>query len=209
MDALAGSREWFAGASDAVVGLVAAVPQDAWEGPGLGEWSVRELVAHTLRAWTTVHDYLGEPVPAEGTPGLTAAQYLARGLVLPGIHEGVAQRARDDVARLGTDPAGAARAVADEVTALVATVVDERLLPTRIGVMTVGEYLRTRAFELTVHGLDVARAVGVTVPEDLAGCVPPALVLVAEVAAERGLAAPLLEAATGRAPLPDGFSLLS
>lgn len=209
MDAQAGSREWFAGASDAVVGLVAAVPEDAWEEPGLGEWSVRELVAHTLRAWTTVRDYLGEPVPAEGTPVLTAAEYLARGLVLPGIHEGVAQRARDDVARLGTDPAGAARAVADEVTALVATVVDERLVPTRIGVMTVGEYLRTRAFELTVHGLDVARAVGLALPDDLAGCVPPALVLVAEVAAERGLAAPLLEAATGRAPLPDDFSLLS
>ena len=82
-------------------------------------------------------------------------------------------------------------------------------MPTRIGVMTVGEYLRTRAFELTVHGLDVARAVGLTLPDDLAGCVPPALVLVAEVAAERGLAAPLLAAATGRAPLPHDFSLLS
>jgi uncharacterized protein (TIGR03083 family) len=209
MDAQAGSREWFAGASAAVVDLVATVPEDAWERPGLGEWSVRELVAHTLRAWTTVRDYLAEPVPAEGTPVLTAAEYLARGLVLPGIHEGVAQRARDDVARLGTEPAGTARAVADEVTALVATVVDERLVPTRIGVMTVGEYLRTRSFELTVHGLDVARAVGLALPDDLAGCVPPALVLVAEVAAERGLAAPLLEAATGRAPLPDDFSLLS
>jgi uncharacterized protein (TIGR03083 family) len=198
MDAAADPREWFAVASDAVVDVVAAVPDDAWERPGLGEWTVRELVAHTVRAWTTVRDYLAEPVPRDGTPAITASEYLAQGMALPGIHEGVAQRARDDAAVLGDDPAAAARESATEVGALLGCEPDDRLLPTRIGVMTLGEYLRTRAFELTVHGLDVARAAGLEAPSGLRAAAVPALGLAAEFAGRRDDAVTLLATATGR-----------
>ena len=198
MDAVADPREWFAVASDAVVDVVAAVPDDAWERPGLGEWTVRELVAHTVRAWTTVRDYLAEPVPRDGTPAITASEYLAQGMALPGIHEGVAQRARDDAAVLGDDPAAAAREAATEVDALLGREPDDRLLPTRIGVMTLGEYLRTRAFELTVHGLDVARAAGLEAPSGLRAAAVPALGLAAEFAGRRDDAVTLLATATGR-----------
>jgi uncharacterized protein (TIGR03083 family) len=204
MDAAADPRQWFAVASDAVVDLVAAVPDDAWERPGLGEWTVRELVAHTLRAWTTVCDYLDEPVPPPGTPALTAARYLAQGMAVPGIHEGVARRARDDAAALGERPAGAARAAAASARERVDTEPGDRLLPTRIGVMTLDEYLRTRAFELTVHGLDVARATGLGTPSGLRAAAVPAVGLAAEFAGERGDAVALLAAATGR-PTAAGY----
>jgi uncharacterized protein (TIGR03083 family) len=208
MDASTVPREWFAAASAAVVEVVADVPDDAWAAPGLGEWSVRELVAHTLRAWTTLRDYLADPVPPADSPVLTAAQYLAGGLTVPGIHEGVAQRARDEVATLGEDPSSVVRELAGATTALVDGLPDDRLLPTRFGVLTLAEYLRTRAFELTVHGLDVVRATGQPAPAALTGCAAPALALVAEVAGERGMAVPLLTVATGRGALPDGYSLM-
>ncbi len=208
MDAAADPREWFAAASSAVVALIAAVPDDAWERPGLGEWDVRELAVHTFRSWTTVRDYLAEPVPPAGTPVLTAGEYLARGMAAPGIHEGVAQRARDDAAALGRDLAPVARELWQTVTDLVTTEPDDRLLPTRIGVMTLGEYLRTRAFELTVHGLDLVRATGVAAPPDLVAAAVPALGLAAEHAGERGDAVALLEAATGRGPLDPGYGRL-
>ncbi|HMM96412.1 maleylpyruvate isomerase N-terminal domain-containing protein [Phycicoccus sp.] len=208
MDPQIDARRWFGAASDAAVSLVARVPDDAWERPGLGEWTVRELVAHLLRAWTTVRDYLGEPRPADGTPLLTAAAYLAQGLLLPGIHEGVADRARAEVGSLGADPAAAVRAVAGAARAVVDAEAGDRLLPTRIGPMRLDDYLRTRALELTLHGLDVCRATGLPVPADLEACTVPALVLLAEVAGERGLATDLVEALGGRAVLAPGFTLL-
>jgi uncharacterized protein (TIGR03083 family) len=209
MDAATDPRTWFADASAAVLAVVSVVPDDAWDRPGLGEWDVRELVAHTLRAWTTVRDYLGREVPPPGAPALSAAAYIAQGLTLPGVHDGVAQRARDDVGALGEDPAAVARQRADDAAALVADEPDDRLLPTLVGVMTLAEYLRTRAFELTVHGLDVVRAVGLEVPAELAACAVPALALAAEVAAERGSAVPLLAAVCGRVPLPETYTLLA
>lgn len=208
MDAATDARTWFARGSDAAVALVARVPARAWEQPGLGEWTVRELVAHLMRAWTTVHDYLLEPVPPADTPVLTAAGYIAQGLVLPGIHEGVADRARTEAAGLGDDPAGAVREAAAATAAAVRTEPDDRLVPTRIGPMLLGGYLRTRALELTIHGLDLCRATDLPVPADLEACTVPALGLLAEVAAERGLASDLLEAASGRRALPAGYTLL-
>jgi uncharacterized protein (TIGR03083 family) len=198
VDAAADPREWFAVASDAVLDVLASVPDEHWHRPGLGEWTVRELVAHTVRAFTTVRDYLAEPVPRDGTPTITAAEYLAQGMALPGIHEGVAQRARDDAAALGDDPAGAAREAAATVVELLGGEPDGRLLPTRIGVMTLGEYLRTRAFELTVHGLDIARAAGLVAPPGLRAAAVPAIGLAAELAGRRDDAVALLAAATGR-----------
>ena len=209
MDSSTDPRTWFAAAADAVVAVVAAVPHHAWDRPALGEWTVRELTAHTLRAWTTVRDYLAEPVPPAGSPTLSAARYVAGGVTVPGVHEGVAQRARDEVPALGEDPAAVVRAVAGEAAARVTDESDDRLVPTRFGIMTLPEYLRTRAFELTVHGLDLVRAVGVEPPRDLTACAVPALALTAEVAGERGAARPLLDAVTGRTPLPADYTLLA
>ena len=209
MDARTEPRAWFSAASDAVVEVVAAVPDDAWSRPGLGEWSVRELVAHVLRAWTTVRDYLAEPVPPAGTPVLSAAAYLAGGLTLPGVHEAVAERARAEVVSLGGDPAAAVRDLARETADLVAATPADRLVPTRFGALLLDEYLRTRAFELTVHGLDVVRATGLPAPQALTDAAVPTIALLAEAAGERGSAVTVLEALAGRAALPPDFTLLS
>lgn len=209
MDARTDARVWFAATSDAVVEVVESIPDDAWSQPGLGEWSVRELTAHVLRAWSTVRDYLAEPVPADSTATLTAAEYLVVGLTLPGVHEGVAERARAEVASLGDDPAAAIRALARDTTDLVAATPDARLVPTRFGALRLDEYLRTRAFELTVHGLDLVRATGVPAPPALEAAAVPTLALLAEAAGERGSAVPVLLALAGRMPLPSDLTLLS
>ena len=45
-----------------VAGLVQALPDTAWHGPGLGEWGMRALVGHTSRALLTVEQSLDTPV---------------------------------------------------------------------------------------------------------------------------------------------------
>ena len=81
------------------------------------------------------------------------------------------------------------------------------LLTTPVGGMRLRDYLPTRTLELVVHTCDLLAAVGGE-PD-----VPPqpgaaALALVAGFAADRGTAGPLLLAATGRGPLPSGFTVL-
>ena len=78
------------------------------------------------------------------------------------------------------------------------------LVTTIAGGMRLADYLPTRTFELVVHGLDLARALGepLDVPARPAA---EALSLVAGLAVTRGQAGALLLAATGRTT---GFSVL-
>ena len=80
-------------------------------------------------------------------------------------------------------------------------------MTTPFGTMTLTAYLPTRAFELTVHGLDLARAVEVAPCTDLALAARAALSLVAALATTDQAVSALL-ALTGRHGLPEGFSLL-
>lgn len=41
-------------AADAFVDLVDRVPDDRWNGPGLGDWDLRALIGHAARAISTV-----------------------------------------------------------------------------------------------------------------------------------------------------------
>ena len=59
-----------------------------------------------------------------------------------------------------------------------------------------------------MHGLDVATAGGVRVPDPTTASIRHALRLAIDRAAEREEDALLLRALTGRAPLPPGFSVL-
>lgn len=177
---------------------------DRWDRPALGVWDVRALVGHTTRALLTVEQYLADPAPAAvlHSPGayLRATSAMAAG-------PGVADRGRAAGADLGADPLAAATAVVDRVLPLVAAQDGTALLTTVGGGMRLSDYLPTRTFELVVHTCDLARALGL--PAD-----PPAepaaqaLAVVTEAAALGGSAGPLLLAATGRAPLPEGFSVL-
>jgi hypothetical protein len=73
--------------------------------------------------------------------------------------------------------------------------------------MRLEEYLRTRTFELVVHGLDISRASGVEAAYD-DDVLLDATTLAAEIAVLRGAAPAVLLALTGRDPLPPGFTLL-
>ena len=55
----------YVAAARAVADLVRRIPPDAWDGPGLGEWSMRDLVGHTSRSLVTVIEYFARPVERE------------------------------------------------------------------------------------------------------------------------------------------------
>jgi uncharacterized protein (TIGR03083 family) len=198
-----GSRQAFADAAGWFVTVVRKV-DDRWADPGLGEWDVRALVGHTSRSLLTVEAYL--QVPAERVDVESpAAYYVASRAVASG--PGVAQRGRDAGAALGADPAAAVAEIAARVLPLVDSRDGSELLTSVAGGMRLADYLPTRTFELVVHTLDLAAALG------LAEEPPPlparaALGLLAELAVADGLAGPLLLAATGRTSLPPGFSVL-
>ena len=121
-----------------------SVRPEQWDSPGLGEWSVRDLVGHTSRALLTVETYIGRPAPTVEL--MTPADYfvaVAASLANPAQ---VAQRGRDPGAALGQDPIKAVREIAARVLALVATADDAQTLSTPVGGMRLADYLPTRIF---------------------------------------------------------------
>ena len=182
--------------TEAAHGFLATVDRvgDRWEAPGLGEWDVRALVGHTSRSFLTVESYLARPA-ATVEVGSPAGYYAATRAVASSPE--VAARGRDAGAALGEAPAAAVHEVAARVLALVGTCDGTELVTTIAGGMRLADYLPTRTFELVVHGLDLARALGE--PLDVPALpAAEALRLVSELAVTGGQAGPLLLAATGR-----------
>jgi uncharacterized protein (TIGR03083 family) len=196
-------RHTFAEAADVFAQLVRAIPPDAWDGPGLGEWDLRSLVGHTSRSLITVETYLGQPANSEDVPS-AAAYYSAISAVDPAA---VAGRGREAGRALGDDPVAAVRSLVPRVLALVQRA-ENPLITTVAGGMRLRTYLPTRTLELVVHGLDIATAVDLPAPDYR----PAVLSEVAEVAAGaavlQGRGLELIRALTGRAPLADGFSVV-
>src|SRR6188768_4548096 len=74
---------------------------DRWQQPGLGEWSVRDLVGHASRSFLTIETYAARP--AESVEIASPSDYyLATRAIAAGPD--VAQRGRDAAAALGADP---------------------------------------------------------------------------------------------------------
>ncbi|MFM2069977.1 MAG: hypothetical protein RLZZ623_240 [Actinomycetota bacterium] len=129
-----------------------------WDAHGLGEWTVRQLAAHTLRAFTTIEIYLA----SEHTVDVdleTATNYFRVALADPTVHIGIAERGREGALTL-TDPVGEARAVADRVLAVVDGTDPERVVETFVGGLAFREYLAGRVVELTLHTTDLQAATG-------------------------------------------------
>jgi uncharacterized protein (TIGR03083 family) len=152
-------RELFATAAESFAGLVARIPDGAWSRNGLGEWTVRELVGHTLRAVLTAVAYL--ETPAEVATMASPSEYYSVVRSTAGLHEAVAARGRKSGEELGEDPAATVRqAVQDGVRRVRAADLD-RVVSVSGGSMRYGSYLPTRVVELVVHSDDLARATGV------------------------------------------------
>jgi uncharacterized protein (TIGR03083 family) len=188
-----GSVTAFRDASGFLVEAVRLVPDSAWDTPGLGSWSVRELVAHANRGHTTVEEYLLRPQP----PQPPDSTYFTE--------EAIAARGREAVRALRDDPAAAVAAASTAVIALVEQTPPEAKIGSPAGTMTLAQFLPSRTAELTIHALDIVRAVGA----DLSA--PPSalresLVFVAQRAAGRS-GQDVLLALSGRGRLPAGYSV--
>jgi len=194
-------------AGELFVGLVARVPDDAWERPALGAWDVRDLVAHTSRSFVTVLTYLDER-PASVAAGSASAYYVATTAVLASSDpDAIDERAREAGRALGDDPLAAVRDLRDRALARLADAEPDDLMASIVGGIRVRDYLPTRVLELVVHSRDLARALGLelAVPTTLLRAVA---LLAAEVAVDAGQADVVLDALLGRGTLPEGFSLV-
>jgi uncharacterized protein (TIGR03083 family) len=196
----------FLAAARAVSDLVARIPNDAWDRPGLGDWNVRDLVGHTSRSLVTVIEYFARPVEREEIPD-TPYYYLAIRPLLAGDSEAIAERGRQAGRDLGEDPAERFAELVKEASATIAQTDPELMVHTIAGGMRASAYLPTRTFELVVHGMDLAQAIGVDhgLPDE---AVEEAAVLAARVAVLAGQGTDLVLALTGRQTLPSGFSVV-
>lgn len=189
--------------------LVREIGDDQWRRPALGVWDVRALVGHTARALETVVDYLALPEP-ETVELPTAQAYYGAFAHSPDrrlLDEAVAARGTAAGEALGEDPAAAVEDTVATVRSALAGVSPRRTVATRFGTLPLDEYLRTRTFELVVHGDDLTRATGL-VADFPSEAVTNAVELAAQTAAALGAGPRLLAALTGRGPLPEGFSII-
>ncbi|GES31864.1 sterol carrier family protein [Streptomyces angustmyceticus] len=125
----------------------------------LGDWTVRELVAHLSMAVGSVARSLEGPVPerAEATLLEWSSATAPRAVDID-------ERTRALAA--AHDPVALLERTAAEFAETVATVPDDRLLPVRPGAMPLAEVLVTRCVELVVHSDDLAAATGTVIPFD-------------------------------------------
>jgi Mycothiol maleylpyruvate isomerase N-terminal domain len=196
--AFAASAAWF--------GEVVTGAHGRWDEPGLGVWTIRDLVGHTSRSLITVDSYLDSP--AEEISVDSAAAYFAGVFAAAGDPAAIAQRGRDAGAALGADPVAAVAGLVTRVVDRVQGLDGSDTLTCPLGGIRLADYLPTRTFELTVHTLDLAKCLGGSVePPALSTAATWALLgdLMAENAEMPGVVIPAL---LGRGPLPDSFSVL-
>ncbi|MGW0574500.1 sterol carrier family protein [Streptomyces sp. NPDC002920] len=127
----------------------------------LGEWTVRDLVAHFGMALGAVTLLLGRPEP-QGKAGALVDWPPAIGPEAPAI----ADRARD-LAEHHPDPVAHLADTERHFTAALAEQPGTRLLDTNAGPLPLDDYVVTRTVELVVHTDDLNAAVpGLDVPLD-------------------------------------------
>lgn len=141
--------------------MIGAIDDEQWDQPALGEWTVRELVAHTDRAYKTILTYVvGETV--DPTPIATAAQYFRTVLAEETPHVHIAARAKREAAEV-TDWVAETDALAVQCEKLVADTPGDTVCHLMVGEMALSQYLATRVVELVVHGLDLSAVLGLEV----------------------------------------------
>ncbi|MGH9110542.1 MAG: maleylpyruvate isomerase N-terminal domain-containing protein [Acidimicrobiales bacterium] len=198
-------RTSFAAAAGGFAGMVGRVPPGSWDRPGLGTWTVRDLVGHASRALSTVDTYLAagpsDRAPGDGdgdgdgaTIGPVAYYLAARGA----NREAIAERGRAAGLALGPDPADTVDRLARQALVAVEAAGDDAPVAAPFGPMTLAGYLPTRTFELAVHGLDLGRAAGIEPPAAMAPAIAAACELAGALAGQLAGAADFLLLVTGR-----------
>lgn len=137
--------------------LVGAVDDHRWDHAALGEWSIRELVAHTNRAYKTLLEYAEGDVK-DGHPIYSAAAYFRTVLREETPHVHIAARAKREAGD-AADWVSATDELADRAEKLVAGLAPDHPMHLMVGEMHLDQYLATRVVELVLHGLDLAAAI--------------------------------------------------
>ncbi len=196
-------RAAFSDMGDALVSLVAGISESEYELPSIGDWTVRELIAHTIRAYSLIGTYLDGPV-VEGSCA-TAGEYFRRALVDPATHIQIAERGRQSGIQL-TDPVAQTTAAVMDGVRRTSQVDDLTLMSSFMGQIPFGEYLRTRLVEATLHSLDLIAALGreISLPSDAVRLTLDTLLDTASVPVLTLIA----QSVSGRATLPSGFNLI-
>jgi uncharacterized protein (TIGR03083 family) len=209
-DSSAHARASFRASADAFIATVEQITPDDLSRPGLGSWSVLELLAHATRAFLTIRQMLAAGAggtPPEGSGLLAAPADYFRALPDdPSVHEQIAQRGVDTVAALGPDPITGAVLIAREVLTQVEVTPDDALIVHSSGYADFIVYLPTRTLELVVHTLDLQRATGQEFRVDPVALQDTLHMLVDT--ADRADPVALLLALTGRQQLPASFNIL-
>jgi uncharacterized protein (TIGR03083 family) len=196
----------FEAAAHAFLDLVGQVGVAQWGEPALGVWDVRSLVGHTSRAITVVEQYLlADPAPAVTAPDAEA--YYAAAFSGYTDNDAIAARGVEAGRHLSENSGEEFEATLGRALALIAENGPDRIVAIGPIGIPLGEYLRTRAFELVVHSMDIARATGL--PHGMPSAVVEGVAeLAARLAVRRGDGEDLLFALTGRRPLPSRYSIL-
>ena len=203
--------ETWVSAARAFADLVEHVPADGWAGPGLGEWTLRDLVGHTCSAGLrTVVTTLAHSVDTEDIRS-PQAYYAFATSVDPAVYAAAVAASTDDARRtgaeLGDDPATSVRLLLADAVATVMGAVPDMLIGSAAGGMRLSAWLPTRTFELAVHSLDVANLIGR--PAGLSDqVIGDTAALAARIATAIGHGSDVVLALTGRGDLTRGFSVV-
>jgi hypothetical protein len=145
-------------AVSAFAGLVERVGDVAWDGPGLGVWTFRDLVGHAVSSGLgEVVEAFDRPVTAAPMISSPEAYYALARQVDPAVYAAAVAASTDDAHRagdaLGAHPAATVRDLAAEVGRRLAAVRPTVVVTTAAGAMVLEQWLPTRTFELAVHGV--------------------------------------------------------
>ena len=131
----------------------------------LGDWTVRDLVAHLGSVFDSLTDNLGLPA-GDGTPLTPTDRVAATRTAAPAIHDHARQRAEREFAGAPAEVAAALDAAAERALRLLDQEHAPQLrLPIRFGPMLLTDYLVTRLLETVVHADDLADALAAACPE--------------------------------------------
>jgi uncharacterized protein (TIGR03083 family) len=205
------AQDTFTATAHAFTDLVDAVPAARLAEPGLGDWTVRDLVGHAVSAGLAgVVTALGRPATTEDIATPEAYYALAK-TIDPAVVEAVVALSSTDArewgARLGERPADQVRQLTDQVVTVVSRMPSHALITTSAGGMRLDRWLPTRTFELVVHGFDLATAVDLPF-EPPVDALAESAALAARLAAVTGEGPAVLLALTGRRALAAGFSAI-
>jgi len=180
--------------------LVGGIDDHQWDLMALGEWNVRELVAHTNRAFKTISEYLQGDVK-DPTRIDTAAQYVRVVLAEQTPHVHISARARRE-ARDRDDWVVATDELAADALQIVDNMPADKDLHLFVGEMRLDQYLATRVMELVVHGSDLSEVIRIpAAPPVRAARVTLDVLLDLSTAEDLGSIARLLTGRAGSLPL--------